>query len=452
MSSGELLGPLFASAKMRTALSDRAMLQRMLDVEAALARAEASVGIIPKRAVAAIAAACDAKRFDLAGLGVAAAQAGNVAIPLVKALTASVARRDKEAARFVHWGATSQDVIDTSTVLALRSASALLDHDLTRAIKGFVSLAKRHQNTVMAGRTWLQQALPITFGLKAAEYAEALARARTRLLSAANETYVLQFGGAAGTLAALKSKGIAVSRALADELDLAVPPTPWHGHSDRLVSFASAIGIAIGECGKIARDVSLLMQTEIAEVFEPAGEGRGGSSTMPQKRNPVLSAQVLAAGNLAPGLVSSLLSGMVHEQERGTGGWQSSWLAMPQLLLIASGAFERTAEIASGLEVDKDRMRKNLELSNGLVMAEAIQFALAEKIGKSQAHEIIAKASKQAIKSGKHLRGALSEMPETMSLLSGSKLSELFDPANYLGETQKFINSAITAAERSLKK
>ncbi len=452
MVSGDLLGPLFASAKMRAALSDRAMLQHMLDVEAALARAEAATGVIPRRAADPIAAACQAKRFDIAALGIAAGNAGNVAIPLVKALTAAVARRDKQAARFVHWGATSQDIIDTATVLALREASALLERDLAQAIKGFVSQAKKHRTSVMAGRTWLQQALPTTFGLKAAGYAASLARARTRMIAAAEEASVLQFGGASGTLAALGKKGVAVSKAFARSLKLEATPAPWHAHSDRIANAGSTIAIAVCECGKIARDVSLLMQTEVGEVFEPAGTGRGGSSTMPQKRNPTLSAQILAASNLAPGLASSLLAGLVNEHERGTGGWQASWLALPQLLLIASGAFERTAEIATGLEVDKTRMRANLEVSNGLIMAEAVQFALAEKLGKMQAHDLVAKASKQALRSGKHLRGALNEHPEVMEILSGKKLAELFDPANYLGETDRFINANIAAAERSLRK
>jgi 3-carboxy-cis,cis-muconate cycloisomerase len=451
ISSGDLLGPLFASAKMRAALSDTAMLQRMLDVEAALARAEAAAGVIPGSAAAPIAAACQSRRFDIPALGIAAAQAGNVAIPLVKALTAKVAKRDPNAARYVHWGATSQDIIDTASVLALRDASTLLERDLSRAIKGFVSLAKKHRNSVMAGRTWLQQALPITFGLKAAEYAASLARARTRMIAAVEEASVVQFGGASGTLAALRGKGAAVAREFAKRLDLAVPPAPWHAHGDRIASAASAIAIAIGVCGKIARDVSLLMQTEIAEVFEPAAAGRGSSSTMPQKRNPALSAQILAAGNLAPGLVSSLLAGLVHEHERGTGGWQASWLALPQFLLIASGAFERTAEIATGLEVDTARMRANLEISQGLVMAEAVQFALAGKIGRARAHELVAQASKQALRTGKHLRGAL-ETPEIMKALSGKKVADLFDPANYLGDTQKFIDAALASAERSLKK
>jgi len=452
LQSGDLLGPLFASAKMRAVLSDTAVLQRMLDVEAALARAEASCGVIPKSAAAPIAAACAAKRFDIASIGTAGALAGNVAIPLVKALTAEVAKRDKEAARFVHWGATSQDIIDTATVLMLREASRLLERDLAQAIRGFVSLAKKHRKTVMAGRTWLQQALPVSFGLKAAEYAAALARSRTRMLAAVEEASALQFGGASGTLAALRNKGIVVARALGKQLDLSVPPAPWHAHSDRIAHAATAIAIAIGECGKIARDVTLLMQTEIAEVAEPAAAGRGGSSTMPQKRNPALSAQILAASNLAPGLVSSLLAGLVHEQERGTGGWQASWLALPQLLLIASGAFERVAQIATGLEVDAARMRENLDISNGLIMAEAVQFALAEKLGRLQAHDLLAKASKRATSERKHLKEVLHAIPEIANALPQKKLDAVFEPAHYLGDTDKFIDAAIQSAERSLRK
>jgi 3-carboxy-cis,cis-muconate cycloisomerase len=451
-SSGDLLGPLFATAKMREALSDVATLQRMLDVEAALAKAEAATGVIPKSAAAPIAAACQAKRFDITALGIAAGNAGNVAIPLVKALTEAVAQRDKQAARFVHWGATSQDIIDTATVLSLREASHLLERDLALAVKGFVSLAKKHRKSVMAGRTWLQQALPVTFGLKAAEYAASLARARTRMLAAVADASMLQFGGAAGTLAAFGTKGASVARALGKKLDLAVPAAPWHAHGDRIANAASAIAIAIGECGKIARDVSLLMQTEVGEVSEPAGAGRGGSSTMPQKRNPALSAQILAASNLAPSLAASLLAGLVHEHERGTGGWQASWFALPQILLIASGAFERTAQIATGLEVDKERMRANLEISNGLIMAEAVQFALAAKLGKLQAHELVASASKQALSSKQHLKDALRALPEVLKILPGKKLDELFEPATYLGETQKFIDATIAAAERSLTK
>lgn len=446
-----LLGPLFASAKARALLSDRASLQRMLDVEAALARAEAAARVIPQSAVPAIVHACNAKRFDLATLGNAAANAGNLAIPLVKALTAEVAKRDKDAARFVHWGATSQDVIDTANVLALRHAVRLFDRDLARAVRGFISLAKKHRKTVMPGRTWLQHALPTVFGLKAAEYAASLARARTRILKAADDAAVLQFGGAAGTLASLKGKGVTVARALARDLDLRVSEAPWHAHNDRIAAAAGAIGIAIGTCGKIATDISLMMQTEAGEAFEPAATGRGGSSTMPQKRNPVASAQILAAANLAPGLVASLLAGLPQEHERSVGGWQASWIALPQLLLLASGAFERIPETANGLEIDKERMRANLELSRGTIFAEAVQMALGDKMGRLEAHDLLEKVVKQSARERRHLREVVAEVPEITAALDAKALDALFEPANYLGSADRFIESAVAAAQKSLK-
>jgi 3-carboxy-cis,cis-muconate cycloisomerase len=438
-----LLGPLFATAPMRECWSDRALLQRMLDIEAALARAEARAGVIPKNAVAPIAASCRAARFDIAALGEAAANAGNIAIPLVKALTADVAKRHPQAARFVHWGATSQDIIDTAAVLGLREAAALLDRDLARAVKAFLSLARKHRRTMLPGRTWMQHALPTLFGLKASGYAAALARGRERIASSITQACLLQFGGAAGTLAALHGKGPAVARALGRELDLPVPPAPWHTQSDRVVAAAAAIGVAIGSCAKIARDISLLMQTEIGEAFEPAAPGRGGSSTMPHKRNPASSAQILAAANLAPPLIASLLSGLDHENERGIGGWQAGWVSLPQLLLLASGAFSRTAELAAGLEIVPARMSENLELTRGQVFAEAAQMALGVRLGRMAAHELVAAASKRASAEGRHLREVLAEIPEVMAALSPYQLAQAFEAKNYLGSARGFLDAEI---------
>lgn len=261
--------------------------QHMLDFEHALARAEAAVGIIPASAVISIANACHAESFDRPALAEAAVQAGNLAIPLVKMLTAKVASADPSAARYVHWGATSQDVIDTATMLGLRAAINALITDLDRAITGFVRLAVQHRETAVVARTWLQHALPMPFGLKLAEYAAALHRSRERLKRIRRETLALQFGGAAGTLAALGDNGLKVAEQLAQELSLPLPDAPWHTHRDRIADVAAALAILTGTCGKIARDVSLMMQTDVAEAFEPADEGRGGSSTMPHKRNPV---------------------------------------------------------------------------------------------------------------------------------------------------------------------
>jgi 3-carboxy-cis,cis-muconate cycloisomerase len=450
--SSALFGPLFATGEMRTLFADRATLGRMLKVEAALAAAEAAAGVIPRGAAGPIAAACNPSRYDAAAIGEAARAAGNIAIPLVKALTADVARRDAEAARFVHWGATSQDIIDTAAALAIRDAAALVARDLDRATKSFAAHARRYRKKPMAGRTWLQQALPITFGLKCARYAAMLARVRADLDEAANKAAALQFGGAAGTLASLGKKAPLVAKRLAAELDLALPDLPWHAERDRVAAVASSLGVAIGAAGKIARDLSLLMQTEVAEVFEPAAPGRGGSSTMPHKRNPVACAQILTAATLAPGLVASVLSGMVQEHERALGGWQAEWLALPQLFLLASGAASQLSETTKGLEIDTTRMRDNLEFTAGLIMAEAVQMALAEKLGRMQAHDLLGTASKQAAAERRHLRDVIAEIPQIADELPPAQLNALFDPAAYLGSAEEFIERTLKSIDQSLAK
>jgi 3-carboxy-cis,cis-muconate cycloisomerase len=359
-----LLAPMLSSAAMRAVCDDRSTLQNMLDFEAALARAEAATGVIPDAAVGPIEAACRADSFDMAALAEAATRSGNLAIPLVKTLTANVAKADVEAARYVHWGATSQDVIDTATMLTLRAGIDALDADLSRAIKGFAGLARAHRNTAMVARTWLQHALPMPFGLKAAEYASSLARARCRLRRLRREGLALQFGGAAGTLAALGDKGLAVSERLAQELNLPLPEAPWHTHRDRIAEAASSFAILAGSCGKIARDVSLMMQTDVAEAFEPAGEGRGGSSTMPHKRNPVAAASALGCATMAPQLAATIFAAQVQDHERSAGPWHAEWPTLPQLMLVTSGALAAIVDIAEGLDVDAARMRSNLDATH----------------------------------------------------------------------------------------
>ncbi len=393
---------------MRAVCDDRSTLQNMLDFEAALARAEAATDVIPASAVGPIETACKADCFDMAALAEAATRSGNLAIPLVKMLTANVGKADKEAARYVHWGATSQDVIDTATMLTLRAGIEALDTDLSRAIGGFAALARSHRNTAMVARTWLQHALPMPFGLKAAEYASSLARARCRLRRLRREGLALQFGGAAGTLAALGDKGLAVAERLARELGLPLPEAPWHTHRDRIAEAASCLAILAGSCGKIARDVSLMMQTDVAEAFEPAGEGRGGSSTMPHKRNPVAAASALGAATMAPQLAATIFAAQVQDHERSAGPWHAEWPTLPQLMLVSSGALAAIVDIAEGLDVDAARMRSNLDATHGLIMAEAVTFALAETIGKSDAHHLVEAASKRAVAEKKHLREVLS--------------------------------------------
>ncbi len=443
-----LLAPMLSSPAMRAICDDAAQLQRMLDFEGALARAEAATGVIPGNAVPAIEAACQAKRFDMAQLAQDAARAGNLAIPLVKALTAEVTRSDGVAARYIHWGATSQDVIDTAAMLGLRDGIDALLPDLDRAIAGFARLAREHRNTAMVARTWLQHALPMPFGLKLAEYAAALHRSRTRLRQLRDESIVLQFGGAAGTLAALGDKGLKVAEQLARELNLRLPDAPWHTHRDRIAEAASVLTILTGTCGKIARDVSLMMQTDVGEAFEPAGAGRGGSSTMPHKRNPVACAAALAAATMAPNLAATLFAAQVQDHERSAGPWHAEWPTLPTLQLVTSGALAAVVDMAEGLEVDAERMRTNLDTTHGLIMAEAVAMALAETLGKSEAHHLIEAASRKAIESKTHLRDVLANDTRVTARLSASDLKRLFDPMAYQGVSQTLIDRLLASLEQ----
>jgi 3-carboxy-cis,cis-muconate cycloisomerase len=442
-----LLAPMLSSAAMRVICDDGSTLQNMLDFEAALARAEAATGVIPKSAAGPIGKACKADTFDLADLAEATTRSGNLAIPLVKALTANVAKADAEAARYVHWGATSQDVIDTATMLTLRAGIDALLADIDRAIAGFTKLARTHRNTAVVARTWLQHALPMPFGLKLAEYAAALHRSKLRLKRLRSETLALQFGGAAGTLAALDDKGMAVAEALAHELKLTLPEAPWHTHRDRIAEAASVLAILSGSCGKIARDVSLMMQTDVGEAFEPAGAGRGGSSTMPHKRNPVAAASALGAATMAPNLAATIFAAQVQDHERSAGPWHAEWPTLPALLLVTSGALAATVDMAEGLEVDVERMRANLDTTHGLIMAEAVTFALAETIGKSEAHHLVETASKTAVAEKKHLRDVLSRDPEVTAKLSAKKIAALFEPMAYQGASQVLIDRLLASLE-----
>lgn len=440
---------LLSSAAMRAVCDDMAYLQHMLDFEAALARAEAATGVIPASAAAPIATACRADQFDLAAIAEASARAGNLAIPVVKMLTAQVAQSDKAASGYVHWGATSQDAIDTATMLMLRAAIDALLGDLDRAIAGFAALAKKHRNTATVARTWLQHALPMPFGLKLAEYAGALHRSRGRLKALRSNGLALQFGGAAGTLAALGDKGDQVAAKLASELGLPLPDAPWHTHRDRIADAASALAILTGTCGKIARDVSLLMQTDTAEAFEPAGEGRGGSSTMPHKRNPVAAASAIAAATMAPNLAATIFAAQMQDHERSAGPWHAEWPTLPTLMLVTSGALAAVVDIAEGLEVDTARMQRNLDTTHGLIMAEAVAMALATSVGKSEAHHIVEAASRTAVESKQHLRDVLANDPRVGKHLDSGALAKLFDPKNYQGAAQAMIDRLLAAVSKT---
>ncbi|WP_206996594.1 3-carboxy-cis,cis-muconate cycloisomerase [Trinickia mobilis] len=441
--SARLTSLICGTQPMNDVWSPRATLQRMLDVEAALARASAAHGVIPQAAVGAIETACHADRLDAGALARDAALGGNLAIPLVKQLTASVKDIDAEASKYVHWGATSQDVIDTATVLQLRDTFALLDADLRVSCDALAALAKQHRATPLIGRTWLQQALPMTLGLKFAQWLDALLRHRARLGELRARVLVLQFGGAAGTLASLRDAAPAVAASLAKELGLALPAVPWHTQRDRIAESASLFGMLIGTLGKIARDISLQMQTEIGELAEPAAPGKGGSSTMPHKRNPVGCAAVLTAAARAPGLVATVFAGMVQEHERALGGWQAEWDALPDLARLAGGALAQTGQILAGLNVDVERLAANLEVTHGLILGEAVMLALGDKIGRLDAHKLVEHASKTAVQTGRTLFDVLAADDAVTAHLPVARLQQLLDPAQYVGQAHAYVDAVL---------
>ena len=438
-----LFDELFSFEALQRVLSDGSRVQGMLDFEAALARAEARTGIVPASAAQKIAGKCRGEFFDLAAVRKEAARAGNAAIPLVKMLTELVAQDDKDAARFVHWGATSQDVIDTGCVMQLRSAFELIELDLAALSTTLCALAEKHRGTPVVARTWMQHALPTTFGFVVAGWLDAILRHRQRLTEIRSRAFALQFGGAVGTLAALGRRGPEVAKALAEELQLSLPGAPWHSHRDRLAEVATTLGLLTGTMGKIARDISLHAQTEVEELFEPAGDERGGSSTLPHKRNPVACAVVLAAANRVPGLVSTMLAAMLQEQERGLGPWHAEWETLPEIVRLSGGALHHLAELLAKLRVNPERMRQNLDATHGLIFAEAVSTALADRIGKMPAHMLVEAACKRAQEQNRHLLEVLREEPGLRGHLAPADLASLFEWPNYLGSAAEFVGRVL---------
>src|SRR5580704_6323379 len=447
-----LIDSLASTEALAEVLSDRSVLQTMLDFEVALARVEARAKIIPQAAAEAIAGGARADAFDIAALSRDTLRAGTPGIPLVKALTEIVRSKDAAAAGFVHWGATSQDVADTALILLLKRAQPLIESDLARAEAALRKLAEEHKHTVMLGRTLLQAAPPVTFGLKAAGWLASIHRGRERLTQAFADALMVQFGGAVGTLAALGDQGLAVTQGLADELGLACPEAPWHTHRDRLAALMCACGVLTGSLGKVARDVSLLMQTEVAEVAEPASQGRGGSSTMPHKRNPIGCAVTLAAANRMPGLVASYLSSIVQEHERSVGGWQLEWSTIAAVIQGTGVAAASVAEIAEGLVVDSAQMRRNLEATLGAVFAEKAVFLLVEKLGRDAAHKLLEEAARRAAAQRCSLSKVLGEMPEVTRHIDQATINKLDVADDYLGSADSFLIRLLRAGRPHIKK
>jgi 3-carboxy-cis,cis-muconate cycloisomerase len=397
--SGSLFERTLGSAAMAEVFADRAIVNAMLSFEAALAQAEADAGAIPAGAVAPIVAAC-AQPFDVDALVAEARVAGSLAIPLVKRLTQRVAAADEQAAGYVHWGSTSQDVIDTAMVLATRGALELVDADLHRLCTALTRIARAHLDTPILARTLLQPAQVISLGFKLVAWIAPLVRARERLARARGGALQLQFGGAVGTLSVLGDRADAVAGHLAERLGLELGPGPWHTQRDAWVALACEVAVLCGSLGKIGQDLALLAQAEVGEMAEPAGAGRGGSSAMPNKRNPVAAMTAIAAASRAPQHAAALLAAMAQEHERSLGRWQAELAEWPALFVATHGALAALADAAEGLEIDAARMRANIATRRGVVFGEAVAAVLATSLGKSRAHERVAVWSTQVAADG----------------------------------------------------
>jgi len=441
-SDSAVLGTLYGSDAMRAVFDERAWFQRMLDVEAALARVQSRLGVIPAEAGAAITAAARVENLDTAEMAASVRNVGYPVVGVVKGLS----RAAGNAAGWTHWGATTQDIMDSATALQLREAFALVRADLLRLMAALAGQAEKYRGTVMAGRTHLQHALPVTFGLKCAAWLQPFPAHVARLDQLRPRVELAQFGGAAGTLASLGARGIEVMEGLAGELGLGSPPAPWHVARDGFAEAVGFMGLLCGSLAKIATDVILLAQTEVGEVSEPYVAGRGGSSTMPQKRNPIASEYVLASARMVQALVPVMQGAMAQDHERATGPWQAELLALPQAFVLAHGALRRTVEIAEGMVVDAARMRRNLDATGGLIVAEAVMMGLAPHLGREAAHHAVKHGCDRALAEGMSLADALMAEPEVTARLDRAAIDALTDPAAYLGSADAFISRVLEHA------
>lgn len=419
---------LFTAASIDSLFSDEAVIGEMLRFESALAAVQAALGEIPGEAALAIGECCSLKFIDVKEILRSAERDGNPAIPLVKALGKRVAAASAEATKYVHLGATSQDVIDTGLMLCTKRALILLIADLKSIEQRLADLIERHRSTFMPGRTLLQHARPICFSLKAAGWLEGVVRCRKALQEDAATSLAVQFGGAVGSLAASGPKALEILSALARKLELTIPASPWHTQRDRIGRLGMDLALVGTALAKIAQDIVLLMQTEVAELAEDLGSGGGGSSTLPHKQNPIAPTKILANAKRIPALAAALLTSMVHEHERSAGGWHAEWVVFPELIRAVGGSAAQALDLVSGLKVHVERMKANMEMSNGLIYAENVSVNLAKSLGKSAAHGLITRASERARQTGLHLRNVLEEDPTVKALLDDAALDRLFSP------------------------
>jgi 3-carboxy-cis,cis-muconate cycloisomerase len=444
----EVFGDLFGvDERIATAFVDDRRVRDLIDVEVALARAEASVGVIPASAAEAIAAAAATLHIDVAALRQSVASSGVPTIDLVRQLRLAVG---PEMAGFVHRGATSQDIVDTAAVLGLRRQTKLIEERLKEAVSELIGLADRHRSTIMAGRTHGQQASPITFGLKAANWLAPLTRHWQRLSELKPRLFVVQFGGAAGTLAALGSRGPAVLSALARELDLG-PAVPWHTQRDAIVEYGNWLALVAGSLGKIGQDVILLAQTEVAEVLESSDGSRGGSSTMPHKANPIGSEMMVVAARATGALLSALHASAIQEHERSTHGWPLEWLVLPQMVALTYGSARRAALLARDLQVDIPRMRENVHQAGDVGLAESLSLALAQQIALEEAQTLVKRAAIEARASRESLVVAVRRAADARGLAAGIDWDRLGDPSAYLGATHELVDRILDEARRTVR-
>jgi 3-carboxy-cis,cis-muconate cycloisomerase len=431
---------MFGTAEMRAVFSDAGFLERCLQVEAALARAQAGLGLIPAAAAAEISARAKPGILDFARLKRETEVVGYPILPLVRLLADACAG---DAGKYVHWGATTQDIMDSALVLQLRAALELADAGLAEVSAALASLARRYRDTPMAGRTHLQQALPITFGFKAAVWRAPIERHRERLVQLRPRVLVGQFGGAAGTLASLDEQGLAVRAALMRELQLAEPAITWHVARDGLAEAVLFAGLVTGSLAKIATDVMLMMATELGEAFEPFEHGRGGSSTMPQKRNPISSELIVACAKLVRQHGALMLDAMVQDFERATGPWHAEWIALPESYIAMAGALRQAKLMLAGLTVDSARMARNLDMTAGLIVAEAVMMGLAPKLGRQVAHDVVYDACRAAAEGKTPLLELLAANPQVSPHFTRPELERLLDPRNYLGSAGAMVDRAL---------
>lgn len=429
----------FGTAKMRAIFSDHALIQRYIDVEVALAKAEARVGVIPADAAGAIARESTIERIDFDHMREETDIVGYPILPLVHQLVEMCG----DAGRYVHWGATTQDIMDTAVALQVRDALDSIDDDIRELRAILADLARKHRDTPMAGRTHLQQALPVTFGYKVAIWLAMFDRHQQRLAQMRERVAVVEFAGAAGTLASLGDKGFEVQKALAEELKLGVPATTWHVARDGFAEAVNLLALVTGSLGKIALDIMIMASTEFAEVYEPFVKGRGASSTMPQKRNPISSELMLAAAKAVRQHAGLMVDAMIQDFERATGPWHAEWIAIPESFILTAGALHQAKFALSGLVVDEARMKHNLGISRGLIVAEAVMMSMAPYTGRQQAHDIVYDACRTVNEHGGTLAEALAALPDVTQHFDRAAIDRMTDPTNYLGLAPQMVDRAI---------